>query len=253
MELNELVDKEAKKGLDLEQPDYVSQSIARERAMAYMLRSWRKRISNKEYLGTNNFLYTDKYLQRTSHVAKRHPPMAYMGRDNRLMARFTRTVTGHAPIGEFRTRFKLPGDIECPCGTDTVGAKRWTRAHTLLRCPLWFRSRAWWSRQTQHIQELDPFMGILPFLKTNPLAFTFEVANVRAKAIEQIEEGNYTGEAVSNFFDIVSIRPQLRAAWMAQYRDQQVQENPDQLQGYDDPRDIPDALNFFENTQDIFD
>lgn len=95
-------------------------------------------------------------------------------------------------------------------------------------------------------------MGILPFLKTNPLAFTFEVANVRAKAIEQIEEGNYTDEAVSNFFDIVSIRPQLCRAWMDQYRDQQVQENKDLLQGYDNPADISDALNFFENTQDIF-
>lgn len=37
IELNELLDKEAKKGLDLEQSDHISFSIARERAMAYIL------------------------------------------------------------------------------------------------------------------------------------------------------------------------------------------------------------------------
>lgn len=101
IKLNELVDKEAKKGLEDKQPDFISWSVARERAVAYMLSTWRKRITSTDGLGTKSFLYPRKYLNKATHIAKRHEPLKQFGQSNIKMARFTWTITGHAPIGEF--------------------------------------------------------------------------------------------------------------------------------------------------------
>lgn len=47
------------------------------------------------------------------------------------------------------------------------------REHIFFECPLWIR-RHTWSAHLQHLQELDPFKEIVPFLEDNLLAATFE-------------------------------------------------------------------------------
>ena len=145
-----------------------------------MLRTWRQQIKSNKYLGTENLLYPQKYRDKATHIAKQHWPIKVAGDNNRLMARMTRAMTGHAPIGAFRKRFKLPGVTDCPCGVE-----HWTREHTILSCRLWYRRENWWSRQLQNLQELDPFKGLVPFLQHNPLAFTFELADLHENAIRE--------------------------------------------------------------------
>jgi hypothetical protein len=54
-----------------------------------------------------------------------------------LTARFCRGATGHAPIGEFRSRFNLPGTTHCQCMFHPTGVRELqTRDHLLRVCPL---------------------------------------------------------------------------------------------------------------------
>ena len=41
------------------------------------------------------------------------PWLKYVGHDNALTARSNRVLCNHAPIGEYRRRFHLAGDIYC--------------------------------------------------------------------------------------------------------------------------------------------
>ena len=86
---NEAVDVEAKKALDKEQPNFLSWSVARERSVAYMLRTWQQQIKSNKYLGTENLLYPQKYRDKATHIAKQHWPIKVAGDNNRLMVRMT--------------------------------------------------------------------------------------------------------------------------------------------------------------------
>ena len=43
----------------------------------------------------------------------------------------TRFLAGHAPIGAFRERFNLDGEVECLCGHPSE-----SREHIVFDCPL---------------------------------------------------------------------------------------------------------------------
>src|SRR3978361_1100 len=51
--------------------------------------------------------------------------------DNTMLAQATHAITNHAPIGEYRLRFKLSNDNLCKCGAPE------TREHILELCPLY--------------------------------------------------------------------------------------------------------------------
>jgi hypothetical protein len=82
-----------------------------------------------------------------------------------LCARLVRTVTKHAPIGEFRSRFfpdKPPEDLH--------GAQHApeTRAHILNHC-------SWYIRRADHFKGgINTIPGLILFLADNPTAFSFD-------------------------------------------------------------------------------
>ena len=81
-------------------------------------------------------------------------------------SRFTRLVSGHAPTGEYRTRF-FPTE---PCGC-TCFHQYQTRSHLLVECPKYFHKFS--SMIACHIANNNT-QKIFRFLKDNPTAFTFE-------------------------------------------------------------------------------
>ena len=157
--------------------------------------------------------------------------MKYAGNNAKLMARFVRTLTGHAPIGEFRKRFKLDGSTSCQCGEI-----EWSVKHVLIDCTLWYRKHDWFSRQLQSIQELDPFKSVGPFLESNPLAFSFEVENIHNKALEAIENGQYASIKVRDFFEQVLFHSVLqhKAQLLKDYQNN-FDRNPDEIRLLDHP------------------
>ena len=83
---NESVDQRAKAGLSLPQPDTLSFSVARERTVSTMIKSWRKRMTSRSYLKSNNVMLHDGDRQKITHIAKRHPLFKVAGQNNRHMA-----------------------------------------------------------------------------------------------------------------------------------------------------------------------
>ena len=119
-----------------------------------------------------------------AHTSAGTPFLHAAGHDSRLFARFTRVLTGHAPIGAFRSRFHLDGPVDCLCGQPVE-----TVEHILGDCPVWVRKWAPRSRLLDSIVRLDPFADVLWFLKHNPLAATFEFVDYQAQALAELERG----------------------------------------------------------------
>lgn len=86
------------------------------------------------------------------------------------MARLSRFVTGHAPVGGFRQRFNLEGRINCWCGHQVE-----TRDHILTDCPLWFKI---WDPGGPVRRTLSTAL-IGNFLHRNPMVATFEWSTLR--------------------------------------------------------------------------
>jgi hypothetical protein len=82
-----------------------------------------------------------------------------------LGGRLARTVTKHAPIGEFQSRFfpdKPPEDLHGTLHTPET----WT--HILNHC-------SWYVRRVNHYQGgIDTIPGLILFLIDNPTAFSFD-------------------------------------------------------------------------------
>ncbi|KAH8079412.1 hypothetical protein BXZ70DRAFT_869703, partial [Cristinia sonorae] len=132
-EPSEFVDEAAKEAANRGvHPSSVSMSWARSRTVTVMMGAWRKDISRPDYRG-HQFELPKKTLKGgISHIAKQHFALKNVGHDASRMARLTRVLTGHAPIGAYRARFNLPGPAECACG-----AASQTREHLLFECRLW--------------------------------------------------------------------------------------------------------------------
>ncbi|TFK16366.1 hypothetical protein FA15DRAFT_711921 [Coprinopsis marcescibilis] len=75
-------------------------------------------------------------------------------------ARMARCILGHAPLGEYRARFNINGEIQCRCGTFIE-----TCAHLFGRCSF-----------TQHGKTDSPrrLGELMDFLRANPRTFAFE-------------------------------------------------------------------------------
>lgn len=95
-----------------------------------------------------------------------------------MTARLTRVLTGHCPIGDFRTDYHLEGITICPCSE-----KKWNRSHTILRCPLFYRKNIF-SHRTD-LMKADPYHEIALFLEKNPTAFTFEFSEIYERMIQR--------------------------------------------------------------------
>lgn len=171
----------------MDQPDVLSSSAARSRIVERMHKAWRRLAEHVQYRG-HHLLVPEVYRTKLSHTASSNPFLKKAGHDSRLFARFVRFLTGHAPIGEFRDRFKLDGPVDCLCGHPVESIQ-----HIIWECPIWIRNWAPRSRILEVLESLDPFTNILWFLKYNPLVATFEYADVQEQAQEELGNGARDG------------------------------------------------------------
>jgi len=79
--------------------------------------------------------------------------------NNALFARLTRSILGHAPIGEYRQRFHPHLPTSCQCGAELQ-----TRQHLVMDCPLYKEE---WPGMVL------TFQRYVKWLKKNPKVFAF--------------------------------------------------------------------------------
>jgi hypothetical protein len=61
-------------------------------------------------------------------------------------SRLCRCITGHAPLGAYRQRFNISGNVHCPCHVGHGILE--TRSHALHSCPRWKHSNPYSSLDT---------------------------------------------------------------------------------------------------------
>jgi hypothetical protein len=92
--------------------------------------------------------------------------------DTQLLARFTRAIMNHAPIGSYYERFPhLKGDPLCKF-CEPVQQITQTRYHILQDCSRYSRYWEDWPSWLQYCP--DSLRGFVGFLIDNPLAFSFK-------------------------------------------------------------------------------
>ena len=93
---------------------------------------------------------------------------ALANKSNVFVARFTRAVLNHAPIGEYYERFHIDEDVMCQgCG------RRETRNHILTGC-IWSNCRRYTRRDKGREFDVDTIPGLIKFLELNPHVFSFK-------------------------------------------------------------------------------
>jgi hypothetical protein len=100
------------------------------------LRSWRKDLGNVKQRG-QKCLLRKKDISRLRHSGTKHNLLCSSGNNMVLYARLCRTVSNHAPTGEFMVCFKKDGHHQCLCNPTELTSK--IRDHVLYHCPFWIR------------------------------------------------------------------------------------------------------------------
>lgn len=166
VELNERVDAMTNEAYDLHPPiTRLSYAHARAVITKRVMDDWRKMPSR----GTKFFPAS---IRNSRTCAKGGPIIATVGDSPTLTSRLTRAVLAHAPIGEYRRKYFPDEPYTCPlCDVPE------TRHHILESCPLYFRSRRA-GFVTSVTSSRRPLSLLKEFLTNNPIAFTFEAANL---------------------------------------------------------------------------
>lgn len=166
VELNEVVDAMTNDAYDLHPPIHrTSYAYARVLITKRTMDDWRKMPAR----GTKLF---PARLRNTRTCARNGPILAVAGDSITLTSRLTRTVLAHAPIGEYRQKYFPAEPSTCP-RCDILE----TRHHILEACPLYRRERR--VGMTALISSSRrPLLVLKKFLTNNPLAFTFDSANL---------------------------------------------------------------------------
>ncbi|KAH9888478.1 hypothetical protein C8Q73DRAFT_710334 [Cubamyces lactineus] len=100
-------------------------------------------------------------------------PLKRLGGGPVITARFVRCLTGHAPTGSYRLRFRTRLEEPTFCSLHDGDPMMHTREHVLFRCDHYIR-RYRHSPIEDLLQSLDPFYDIVQFLADNPSALTFD-------------------------------------------------------------------------------
>ena len=79
-----------------------------------------------------------------------------------VVARITRCITNHAPIGTYYQKFNIEAETLCVCG------RTLSRGHILQDS--WWQGCDHWK---SHNYETGNFPGLVKYLKENPTAFAF--------------------------------------------------------------------------------
>src|SRR5207302_9708000 len=129
---------------------------ARKKTVARMLDEWNRLIRTPNYCGHQFIHHNHAGLpMRPTHI-KGGPWLETIGTSNSHTARMTRSLTNHAPIGEYRMRFKIHGQLWCDCNAYIVQK----RYHILHTCERNVRSK---DRRVD-----DDFKDFMEFLERNP-------------------------------------------------------------------------------------
>ena len=152
--------------------------MARQRAASAAVSAWKQDMQAPAFRGHSWLLPAEQTTYITATPGS-HCILKEVGHSVRQMARISRFVTGHFPLGGYREKFNLTGRRECACG-----AALETRDHILFECPLWIRlqGRDAVARDAcqiggtggQGVPTPVPIHDVLQFLTANPWVATFE-------------------------------------------------------------------------------
>lgn len=143
----------------------VSYAYARVVITKRIMNDWRKMPSR----GTKFF---PNSVRDSRTCAKGGPVISLVGDSPTLTSRLTRALLAHAPIGEYRRKYRPTEPSACPrCEVLE------TRHHILESCPLYRRTRGA-GFITLITSSPKPLVLLKEFLTNNPLAFTFESSNL---------------------------------------------------------------------------
>jgi hypothetical protein len=152
-----------------------SLAFAKAQATSSMLSDWARLMPRYDYIGHYFTRLREGVCEiRPSHV-KGGPWLRPVFNHNRLTARLVRALTGHAPIGSYRTRF-FREPSHCMCGHPFEDVP-----HIIHFCPMWSRAKSPGKRYRLAV--------FVKFLKDNPRAFAFPGEN-----LDHEEERRYVGE-----------------------------------------------------------
>ncbi|EIM87713.1 uncharacterized protein STEHIDRAFT_121331 [Stereum hirsutum FP-91666 SS1] len=166
VELNEVVDHMTNEAYDLHPPiPRISHAYARVLITKRVMQDWAKMPSR----GTKFF---PARICDSRTCAKGGPIISAAGDSPTLTSRLTRTILAHAPIGEYRSKYLPAEPSACP-RCDVLE----TRHHILESCPLYKRPRRT-GFYTLIASSRNPIRLLKDFLTNNPLAFTFDSANL---------------------------------------------------------------------------
>ncbi|RPD54403.1 hypothetical protein L226DRAFT_596342, partial [Lentinus tigrinus ALCF2SS1-7] len=102
-------------------------------------------------------------------------PLQRLGGRPALVSRFIRCITGHAPTGHYRDRFRHRHEEPTLCILHSGPPLYHSREHVLFRCDYYTR-RYRHSSIEELLVSMDPFYDIQRFLQDNPTALSFEDA-----------------------------------------------------------------------------
>ena len=141
----------------------ITADFARREAVNCMLSAWDTLFRTKKYIGSNFLpLYQGKETLLVPTHINSGPWMRRTGHSHTLTAQMVRCITGHAPIGAFRSKFFPEEPTSCSCGYPME-----TVAHVLYRCPKYIR-------ETEPSEKLL-YKWLIDFLCANESAFAFDV------------------------------------------------------------------------------
>jgi hypothetical protein len=131
---------------------------------------WHEKFKDPSYRG-HSFLdlkgSKGRPLQPSTH--KGGPWMFKSAFGTAAFSRLCRCITGHAPLGEYRLRFKLHGVVRCLCQRGLYGPLE-TRGHALYACRLRTRPNP--------VTALDTIPSLSKFIEANPSFCAFAPSTV---------------------------------------------------------------------------
>ena len=171
---NELVDRYVRKSASrLPRANHTSHSILLSDIRADAMKEWRSQARDPKYRG-RQFLLGRGPVKVSERRMTKGTMLAQAGHQSGLMARLTRAMLNHAPIGEYRTRFFPHEPINCnECGEGRFGVLQ-SRFHILSECGAYDRDDNFSYASLKRSK--NPIIPGTHFLRHNPTAFSFSDA-----------------------------------------------------------------------------
>jgi len=126
-----------------------------------IIHNWQMIIQASDFK-ENHFLelLDDEYLSIKPTYIKGGSWLKLLGHSDSLCVRVTKTITNHAPIGEYHLRFFPKENFNCLCRTYPIES----RCHILHKCR---RYNNYWNPDRESLSHF------VAFLEHNPGAFSF--------------------------------------------------------------------------------